>query len=480
MKNGKRASVSTQPNVSRKSDSVAICTERKMKQKNEVRVHAKEGKGRKQWDISLVCQKAMDIFLFFVFGLFPVVTGIGDYGYQTIIETKVFVWFAMMIGWILVMAVLFVYAAVHKERIPVRFGWIQRIAVLFLAVNIVSACLSDDPVKSFFQVESSNTNSVIFLASYVLLFIGASLFTEPKRVHILALVLSTSVCGLIAILQAAGYNPLGLYPSGYENGYEEFSAYLGTIGNVDFLAAYLCFVVPVLTVYAIRSKNKKDRLLLIPAALGLVAMNIGGADAGKIGILGCLVLATPVVIPNRKASIIAGIICFFLIISGLTAVYFWPGESGMFYEASQILHGNLDPMFGTGRVNTWIDGWGYFLKHPIIGNGPGSAAWLYLSSRSLNLRTGYLASAYNAHNVYLGYLIEGGIFSLLGYLVLIGIALTGWVRKRKNPLAAALGAGVVCYLIQDFFNLGMVTAAPLLWAGMGLLAGAVKVEGEVR
>ena len=79
----------------------------------------------------------------------------------------------------------------------------------------------------------------------------------------------------------------------------------------------------------------------------------------------------------------------------------------------------------------------------------------------------------NAHNVYLGYLVNMGVLGLIPYLAAIVCSLVTWVRRRTHgPLYPALGAAFVCCLIQDFFGLGLVLTAPMLWVVWGLLETA--------
>ena len=76
----------------------------------------------------------------------------------------------------------------------------------------------------------------------------------------------------------------------------------------------------------------------------------------------------------------------------------------------------------------------------------------------------------NAHNAYLGYLVNVGILGLLAYLSAIVCSLVTWFKRRRDgAMYPALGAAFVCYLIQDFFGLNLPLSAPLLWVIWGLL-----------
>ena len=427
-----------------------------------------------------VCEDIVELYLLAIFGFFPLMLGMGDYGYSDLVKTKAYLWFGITALWLVCLGGYLLWCKIKKLHVTARFRWYHGVVLVFLAINILSACFSGSVRDSFFMLRSSNTNSILFLASYAAAFVGVSLFGRLKAMHIRALGFSTFLSGVLSILQLAGLNPLLMYPEGlnYYNKYKEYtSAFLGTLGNVDVLAAFFCFSIPTLTAFALRSSQKCDRLLLIPAAVSLFVLSASEVDAGKIGLLGCLVIALPIVIRDPKWSKRAGIACAVLTVLGLAAVYFWPGKSGFLYEASSMLHGRFDPSFGHDRVGIWQQAWDFVVRKPVLGNGPGSAAWL-IDLRTVNEEMNRVVAVRNAHNTYLGYLMDTGIPGLACYLLLIGGGCAAWLQNKGEDLAAALGAGLACYLIQDFFNINIVTVAPFLWIGLGLLLGRQKEEGR--
>ncbi len=431
-------------------------------------------------DPQSVCEDIVELYLLVVFGFFPLMIGLGDYGYLNLVETKAKLWLGINVVWLVCLGGYLLWCRAKKLSVFVRFRWYHAAALAFLVIHIVSACFSASVRDSFFMLRSSNTNSVLFVASYTLAFLGVSLFGRPKAMHIRVLGVSVLLSGILSVIQLAGGNPLGMYPEGlnYYNKYQEYTgAYLGTMGNVDVLAAFLCFAIPILTVFAVRSACRKDLLLLVPAVISLYALLGSDVDAGKVGLLGCLAVVPPVVIRNPKWAKRAGIVCAAAVVLGLAAVYFWPGESGFLYEASSILHGHIEPSFGHDRIGAWQQAWTSVVRKPILGNGPCSGAWL-IDIHTVNEEMNRVVSIRNVHNSYLGYLMDTGVLGLACYLALIGAGCAAWLRNRKDDFTAALGAGLACYLIQDFFNINVVATTPFLWIGLGLLAAKRNEEGR--
>ena len=84
-----------------------------------------------------------------------------------------------------------------------------------------------------------------------------------------------------------------------------------------------------------------------------------------------------------------------------------------------------------------------------------------------------------AHNEYLNVMYHQGIFALLSYLAALLCALIGYLRSApKNAAAAILGAGVLCYAIQAFFNISMYLTAPYFWLCLGMLDAENRKTNE--
>lgn len=416
-------------------------------------------------------QWVTDKFILAMLGLFPLFVGFR--GYSAVTESK-FWFFAVATGvWALGVTALLVWGRLTGERYSFRVRPAHLAVGLFLAVGGVSACLSEFGAAA---LAGANRNDG-FLTSvlYGLIFFGVSMLGRPRRRYAWALGASTVVCCGIAVLQLFGLDPFWFYPEGTDY-YDKYaalnSAFLGTLGNVGMLAAFLCVSAGVLPVYALLSEHRRDRVLLAPGALALVMLGLIDVDAGVVAAAGAALVAVPVVIRRDRAARIAAGVSGGVAVGGLAALWSWPGKSGLLYEMSQVLHGHLADEFGSHRGEIWKQGWELFLEKPWLGGGPGTAS-LRFDIIWHNDVTGRTVAVTNAHNAYLGYLMNTGILGLLPYLAAIGCSLVTWVRRRKRgAMYPALGTAFVCYLIQDFFGLSLPLTAPLLWVVWGLLETA--------
>ena len=178
-------------------------------------------------------------------------------------------------------------------------------------------------------------------------------------------------------------------------------------------------------------------------------------------------------ISTKQYRISATVAILGLFSAALTVLWRYSGESGMLYEAAEIMRGNWDPTFGTGRIYIWRS----VLEHIrwetlLLGTGPDTLGfWDIPPFTRFDERLGVtiVTSIEAAHNEYLQILATGGLLSLLAYLGALFFAAVRWIRHPENALSAMAGAGILFYGIQAFFGISQFITAPFFWACFGIL-----------
>lgn len=266
-----------------------------------------------------------------------------------------------------------------------------------------------------------------------------------------------------------------------------FSALILTAGGAEAGLLGTAAVAVVTPAFLVRSM-KDLRRTLAGAALALTGAAIGSGLQGQMVngrvfmrfdfgmlVIACLVLAAvfgaaawllrfvrrePSGRVFRNVFIVLAVAA---VIGVLTVIWFWPGEKGTIYEASQILHGHFEDHYGTNRIGIWRVTLSNVPERPLLGGGPGT----------LRLRTVYylagLGVANLAHNVYLQYLVDTGILGLLSYLAVIVTSLFVHRRGRWKQVCVGLVLAALSYAVQDFFNLGVTISSPFFWIVLALL-----------
>ena len=165
-------------------------------------------------------------------------------------------------------------------------------------------------------------------------------------------------------------------------------------------------------------------------------------------------------------------------IACLIVVYNWPGSSGTIYELCCVLHGKISDEFGSHRIQIWRRMLELFRERPLFGGGPDTISLRSDITFSRYVRElGKTRYTYvdNAHNEYLGHLVNTGMLSLAAYLGAIISSLLRWIRgDGRKCLLPALGCSLFAYWVQSFFGLGLCIAAPLMWVLWGLFEAREK------
>lgn len=137
---------------------------------------------------------------------------------------------------------------------------------------------------------------------------------------------------------------------------------------------------------------------------------------------------------------------------------------------------------GEERVGFWKEAIKKtFEYNPFIGMGVSnfSCSWFDFSSAS-NFDDATFVMAYDAHNRYLGTLVNQGFLGLIVYLAVLVFTLKSTIKRIKGDDAvmrqyALVLLGVfVTYTIADFFCIGMFSMVPLFWLTLGLMAERKK------
>lgn len=432
---------------------------------------------------SLFIYLLLSVYLFFC----------GANGYQGILSAKFSLFCVICGGYILLMGLLRIeYAFIGSVKFdsPLillkRSSWTQRFVLAYLVFTWSSALLS--PYAPETIVGISRYEGALTITIYGLCFLLVSAYARITSRTLIVFCVSVSLFGCLCIAQLAGLDPFQLYPAGYRyaDAYTAYpGAYLGTIGNVDLTAAFLCIVIPILWTGLVRSKGRQRLLLLFPLSISVFILLKMSVLAGLVGVFAGGVLMLPVVLPlppKRQKLMLAALLL--LILLCMAVVYLTDFESGLLHEVHAGLHGDWEDTFGSGRIYIWKSVLSQVPSRPWFGFGPDTMlrAGIKPFTRYDETLDRLLVSQIDvAHNEYLNILFHQGVFALAAYLLALGSALWKWVRhSAADPVCAMLGGGVLCYSIQAFFGFSMCITAPFFWLALALLEDRTANRNEER
>ena len=208
-----------------------------------------------------------------------------------------------------------------------------------------------------------------------------------------------------------------------------------------------------------------DRALTLSFALSPAAVAAALAAAALFGVS----FLFPRFAPSRRALRRTFLLLdAAAVLGGLAAL----GTEGAAYELSRVLHGELEDSFGSSRVQIWRACLALVPERPLLGGGPGTLPLrLNIEFSRCVPETGKTLTSFvdNAHNIYIGYLVNCGALGLAAFLGLLGGAARRACRFARQPMVPALALSVLCAAVHGLFGLGLCISEPFFWVILGLL-----------
>ena len=353
----------------------------------------------------------------------------------------------------------------------VRLFWL-----LLAASALLSALCS--PYLAQTWLGAGRSGGLLMLWLYLLLAGYFSRREELRPLYIYVLAVSALLLNLLALLQLAGYNPLGLYPAGltyYDAGSLYPEAFLGTIGNLNQLGAFYCLAVPLLLGQAWLEKASWRRWPLLAVALLCCGIAlVARMEACCLGLACGLALSLPG-LSSRPWLRRYGYACLiFLGLAFLAYALFFPGPVGSsWWQLHRLLRGMGADHFGSMRLGIWRVAWEALSQRPLLGWGADVFRLVYEDL----FPPGAVLDA--VHNEYLAYWCDAGLLGFCAYLGGLLVSLVCWLRRslvdRRCLLPFAMGC---CYGVQALFTFSTPLVSPLWWLLWGLGLGLLREEPD--
>ena len=410
-------------------------------------------------------KRLTSLYLYFLIGFFPLV--FSSDGFSNIFATKRFFFFVVTGIYLITLVILCI---VYRKMPYLNTACI--FAIIYLIISALSAFLSSSFPHTVFGVSRYEGLFTLFL--YVALFIAFSAFGSVSAGHVYTLIGSSTLFGIVCVLQLQGLNPFGLYPKGYnffDGGVRYSGSSLGTIGNADFVGAYLCIVIPILFYVLFRSRIRLRFFAAVPLYLLIYTVSKMSVMASIVGLLACTVFAVPDILKLKKRSVL--IYALAVASCAVVAIMYLKSNdhgTGLLHEIHEILNGHISPEFGSNRIRIWKNVISVIPENLLLGNGPDTM----LLERFEKFSTFYpalnktLTSTIDvAHNEYLNVLYHQGILGLTAFLATIIASLKN-VFPSSSVTGSALCISLIAYLVQAFFGISICLVSPFFWVTLAL------------
>jgi O-antigen ligase len=345
--------------------------------------------------------------------------------------------------------------------------------LLFLTSQIISTIISINPHTSLWGYYSRFHGGLVSTISYITLYYAlvTHFSNQPKAIKnlITAILSSAAIVSVYAVLERLGIDK-NVWVQDVQN--RVFS----TLGQPNWLSAFLVAILPLSLFQATRSKNNSNRLIYLGLSLLYLSAIAFTKSQSGIGATFVILLMFFIIssIQNKKTWLLLTLVPLFAIIiifkgpsiqltlSSLNKINpFYSDTNTIIKEENKTRIGGSDSM-AIRRV-VWEGAIKLGLQRPFFGTGVEtfgySYYWVRPAAHNLTSEADFL---YNkAHNEYLNFFATTGFVGLATYLLLIAfisnIYLKNW--KTEPNISQPLFLGFISILITNYFGFSVVNIA---------------------
>jgi len=376
---------------------------------------------------------------------------------------------------------------------------------IFVAVQILSTFFSIDKFTSVFGFPSRLNGGLLSQFAYLTIFAAALInltLAQSKKI-LAAIVVSALAVSLWGIPAHFGKDPSCLVLTGkltsacWQKEFDPALRIFSTLGQPNWLASYLVITIPISLSLALAFKNSRSKLFFITTSTILfAALILTNSRSGAIGI-GISLLLFLILIGKQTLSknlkYFLAIFALFILITLLfgTSPTSRISQSLAKKESPQPNLNSQQPSSlptesSQIRLIVWRGAFLIFKRWPILGSGPETfVSSYYLVRPEMHNQTTEWEFFYNkAHNEFLNYLANTGIFGTISFVVFITITAAAIykISRQEDTQVACYAKGVLSafigYLITIFFGFSVVATQAAMFIAISSVFLLVKNPKE--
>lgn len=368
----------------------------------------------------------------------------------------------------------------NKKTFLFRRTFLDIPLIIFLISQIVSTVFSIDPHTSFFGYYSRLNGGLLSLICYLILYWILVVYLDEKfKRNIISISLfSGFLVASFGIAQHFGIDK-HLWVQDVQ------SRVFSTLGQPNWLAAYLCVLLP-FSLFKLSEKKEfipYTKYLILNTVFFLCLLftkSKSGIIAATISILIFLIFYLIKNIKNKKNILYFSFLLILFTTLSLTITnpikdQIFPKKiSTINNQPSTILitpSGDIRKIVWKGSINLWK-------KFPIFGTGVETFAYSYYWTRPVehNLTSEWDFLYNKAHNEYINYLATTGAFGFLSYLFLIISVLIYILKNSKSTILISY----LSILITNFAGFSVVIIALYFFLLPALLINNPEKEKKLN
>lgn len=368
---------------------------------------------------------------------------------------------------IICLMLLFFYI-VEKLYIDIHIGVKEHILTIYIFLVILSTIFSLYSYQSVFGRDGRH-EGLIAITCYIFLFFISSKFIKFNKELINALCLSSLIIAFYGIIQFYGFDPI-FHPVKNSSGYVAFS----TIGSTDFLGSYISLILPIMTYKYIEDNNLfyfivSDVLFLCM----LCTFTRSAWLAFAIYNFAIIYFIFKLKLSRKRLLTINMAFIIILFIFNFTNNNSVAKRADTIRKDVSTINSTYDEVNGggSGRLFIWKRALTLIPERPMLGTGPDNFSIAFMRKYGKEVKEKFGNITFDkAHNEYLNMAVTTGVPSLICYFALLIIILRKAIKSINMGNTVPLFISVCGYLIQAFFNISVVSVAPIFWIMLGALS----------
>ncbi len=373
----------------------------------------------------------------------------------------------------LIMAVWLI-KMIQKKKILFKHTILDIPFLLFLGSQLISTIISIDTRTSIFGYYSRFNGGFLSTLCYTLLYWAFVSNIKKKYIKhiILSILVSAVIVSIYGIFEHFGASFSCIFIRGKFNDscwvQDIKSRVFATLGQPNWLAAFLVAVMPMALSNVITQKESKTKIIYtIISILFFACILFTKSRSGLLALgISYLIFWFFNIRKNFKLFIILNLI--FLVIVAIFGTPITPSINDLMHPkitqkvSTDTTEGGTES--GIIRKIVWKGAIDIFKHNPITGTGVETFGYSYWQYRPVEHNTvSEWDFLYNkAHNEYLNIAANTGFLGLISYSILVSLSI---FILRKNP---ALLAGYVSILITNFFGFSVVIISLLFFLMPGI------------
>ena len=340
--------------------------------------------------------------------------------------------------------------------------------LLIIMFAIISTIFSYNVNKSLFGRFNRYEGLFTILYYMTTLFLTSFIRINDKKKIIYFLITIGIIESFYSMFQKFGL--FNVYTHFYKG--ERLST--GFTSNSNFLGALMiiCICYSIGLFFSEKNKIKKVLLLLITCIL-FFSLLISNTLSCFLSVLIIMILLLIYSIKNKCFKKYSILLLVLISTLGIARIFNATRIIGDTLQAKNetvnIMHGDFNNDYGTGRMELWKKTIPIIPKYLLHGVGvdcfsnviDGRPIWRIKAD-------GYRAFFDKAHNEYLQILVTMGIFSLISYLCLHFVIIKNGIKNAIKTQHLYYVLPIVGYLIQAQFNFSVIEVAPFFYIALGL------------